>query len=274
MDTAVTGGKQAWIKRYLDENEGGSRMEEWKSRVYASYLSNGFKGAHSMRNEYELHRRYFKRNYRKYMPKDKNACILDLGCGMGQFLYFCQAEGYRNCVGVDASWENIAHIKKMGFLHAGGGAGKVYHASILEFLLDKKEHYDVIVLNDVMEHMTKEEIFKVMDAVGNALKRGGRFLAKTPNMANPFVACVGRYIDITHETGFTEVSMKQVLKAAGFCGITVAGTDIYVLNPIVSAAAKTASKMINILLYVMSALYGRTSIRIFEKDLLAVGFKE
>lgn len=204
----------------------------------------------------------------------KTPAYWTLDAGWGSFCISARRKG-TGTVWVWTHRGKILHtLKKWDFYMRGGGAGKVYHASILEFLLDKKEHYDVIVLNDVMEHMTKEEIFKVMDAVGNALKRGGRFLAKTPNMANPFVACVGRYIDITHETGFTEVSMKQVLKAAGFCGITVAGTDIYVLNPIVSAAAKTASKMINILLYVMSALYGRTSIRIFEKDLLAVGFKE
>lgn len=92
-------------------------------------------------------------------------------------------------------------------------------------------------------------------------------------MANPFVSTAGRYIDITHENGFTEASMRQVLRAAGFKDIKIIGTDVYVLHPVISIVAKLASKIINLSLFIMSALYGRTSLRIFEKDILAVAYK-
>lgn len=242
-------------------------MKEWKDSVYASYLSNGFQSVHNMKNEFELHRKYFKRNYAGYLPASKNSNILDLGCGMGQFLYFCKKEGYKNCTGIDASGQNIAYIKAHHFLEDGY---QLYQASIMEFLKEKTDCYDVIVLNDVIEHLTKEEIFDVLSEVKKALKPGGRFLIKTPNMANPFVAAAGRYIDMTHETGFTEASMRQALTAAGFQNITIKGTDIYVLHPVISFAAKSVSRLVNLFLFLMSALYGRTSIRIFEKDLLAV----
>ena len=92
-------------------------------------------------------------------------------------------------------------------------------------------------------------------------------------MANPFVSTAGRYIDITHEIGFTEVSMRQVLRATGFKNIHIVGTDVYVLNPVVSSIAKIVSKVINLFLYILSSLYGRTSLRIFEKDILAIAYK-
>lgn len=243
-------------------------MSEWKNRVYASYMSNGFKDSHSRRKEFELHNKYFKKNYLKYMPKDKNITILDLGCGMGQFLNFCWHEGYKNCTGIDVSRENVNFVKKQHLSNM-----KVYCSSITDFLYDKEQCFDVIVLNDVIEHLTKEEIFDVMDDVQKALRKDGVFFIKTPNMANPYVSTVGRYIDITHEIGFTEKSIRQVLKATGFNKIHIIGTDIYILNPVISITAKIVSKIVNISLYILSALYGRTSIKIFEKDILAIAYK-
>ncbi len=86
-------------------------MENWKTKVYESYMSNGFQDAHSMQNEFIRHERYFKKNYLKFMPLDKTAKILELGCGMGQFFYFCKNAGYSNYEGIDASEENIRFIK-------------------------------------------------------------------------------------------------------------------------------------------------------------------
>nr|WP_277935124.1 class I SAM-dependent methyltransferase [Parablautia muri] len=221
-----------------------------------------------MKKDFELHSRYFKKNYLKYMPKDKSKRILDLGCGMGQFLYFCHKYGYKDCTGVDVSKENIEFIKRKN------ENAQVYNLSIIDFLDDKEDYYDVIVLNDVIEHLTKEEAFDVLDAVIQAMRKDGVFLLKTPNMVNPFVSTAGRYIDITHEVGFTEISMKQMLRATGFKNIVIVGTDIYVLNPLISIVTKMLSKIINLVLYILSMLYGRTSLKIFEKDILAVAYKE
>lgn len=114
----------------------------------------------------------------------------------------------------------------------------------------------------------------MLDGISKVLKTGGVLLIKTPNRANPFVSSAGRYIDITHEVGFNEESMSQVLKASGFKDIKIVGTDVYVLNPIISIAAKILSKIINTILFMLSALYGRTSIKIFEKDILAAAYKK
>ena len=92
-------------------------------------------------------------------------------------------------------------------------------------------------------------------------------------MANPYVNTAGRYIDFTHEIGFTEKSMRQILRATGYRDIEIIGTDVYVLNPIISIIAKIISKIVNLFLYLFSALYGRTSLKIFEKDILAVAKK-
>ncbi len=242
--------------------------DNWKQRVYDSYMSNGFTESHNRPKEFEIQYKYFKLNYLKYMPLDKNCKILDLGCGMGQFLDFCIKQGYKNCEGVDISRENVNYLKKMF-----GSKVSVFEASAVDYLENKHDDYDAIVFNDVIEHLSKKEIFETLDIIKRALKPGGVCFIKTPNMANPYVSTVGRYIDITHEVGFTEISMRQVLRAIGFVRIEVIGTDIYVLNPIISILAKCISAINNVVLYFFAALYGRTTIKIYEKDILAVAYK-
>lgn len=246
-------------------------MENWKNRIYESYMTNGFKDAHDNKKEYTLHARYFHKNYLKYLPADKNARILELGCGMGHFAYFCVGEGYKNYIGIDASEENIIYIKKT--------FGKKLDVKVMDIMdiLEEEEREntcDAVIFNDVIEHLTKPEIIRVLDGIHRVLAPGGVLLVKTPNMANPYVSTAGRYIDITHEVGFTEKSMLQVLRATGYCNIKIIGTDIYVLNPLVSALAKAVSWIINKVLFLFSVLYGRTSLRIFEKDILAAAYKQ
>lgn len=188
---------------------------------------------------------------------------------MGQFYYFCLKSGYRRYEGIDLSDENIEYIKKNVDSKA-----HIYKIDIFEFLKNcRNDKYDMVIINDVIEHLTKDEIFDLMDEVMRILKPGGGFVIKTPNMANPLVAAAGRYIGFDHEIGFTEISMREVLRACGYCSIKIIGTDIYVLNPFISIVAKLASKLMNIILWFFSALYGRTSLKIFEKDILALAYK-
>lgn len=243
--------------------------DNWKQRIYDSYVSNGFGGSHDVK-KYERQRKYFKLNYLRFMPHNKDAKILELGCGMGEFYYFCKKEGYINYEGIDASKENIAYIKE----HLGAES-KVSLGNMFEYLSnDKLGGYDAVILNDVIEHLTKPEIFRVLDLVYANLNTNGVFLIKTPNMANPFVSAAGRYIAFDHEIGFTEYSMNQVLYATGYKNIKIIGTDIYVFNPLVSVPARILSKLINCILFLLSALYGRTSLRVFEKDMLAIAYKK
>ena len=242
---------------------------DWRNRIYDNYMSNVFADAHKQKNDMKLQCKYFKKNYLRFLPKDVTAKILELGSGMGHFYSFLLKYGYNNYEGIDLSDENISYIKK--YINPNV---TIHRKDMIQFLNDADEDcFDVVIFNDVIEHLTKEEIFKVMDGVKKVLKKGGVFLIKTLNMANPYVNTAGRYIVIDHEIGFTETSMREVLRACGYSNIKIIGTDVYVLNPIISVPAKIISKIINFRLYVLSLLYGRTTIKIFEKDILAVAYK-
>lgn len=242
---------------------------QWRSRIYDNYVTNVFMDAHPHKKEMEIQYRYFKKNYLKYLPQDKDARILELGSGMGHFYNFLLRCGYKNYEGVDLSDENIRYLKK----HVNRNAN-VHKIDMIEFMKNSdSDMFDVVVFNDVIEHLTKDEIFAVMDGVKKVLKKGGVFLIKTLNMANPYVNTAGRYIVIDHEIGFTETSMMELLRACGYKNIKIVGTDIYVFNPIISICAKALSKLINLRLYILSVLYGRTTCKIFEKDILGVAYK-
>lgn len=243
---------------------------KYRDIIYSSYISSGFRNDYNEK-EYLIQKRYFQKNYLEYLPQNKNARILDLGCGIGEFVGFCIEKNYLNVIGVDTSAENIEYCR------SSYEGGTFVLSDIFEYLennTNKGDKFDCIIFNDVIEHLTKNEVIDVLSKIKDNLDIGGNVIIKTPNMANPFVNTAGRYIDFTHETGFTEFSIKQCLRAVGFSKIIVKGTDIYVFNPVISILAKLVSKIVNVFLYLFSYLYGRKSLKIFEKDIIAIAWKD
>ncbi len=216
--------------------------------------------------DFYLSYKYFQKNYLKYFPKNREIKILDIGCGMGHFLYFLKKEGYRNCLGIDISKECVEFCKERNF--------NVRYIDAFEFLKTNKILFDIIVMNDIIEHLTQEEIIEVLELIYNNLNKNGKIFIKTPNMANPILGVHGRYIDFSHKIGFTEESLAQVLRIFNFKNIKIIPQDIYVFyyNPL-NYLAKFASKIFNLLFRLLFLLYGRKTTRIFTKTIIAIANK-
>ena len=240
----------------------------YRKLIYDSYITNIFGTIHNNKKiKYLI--KYYKKNYKKFLPQNKDAKVLELACGMGEFYQFLCEEGYTDYTGVDLSEEEIQYIHQNVDKTA-----KIIKQDIISFLKQTKDNeYDVIIFNDCIEHLKKDEICEVLLEINRVLKEDAAVLIKTPNMANPFLSTAGRYIAFDHEIGFTEWSMREILRATKFRKIKIIGTNIYVILPIINQLAWLLSKLMNIILFLVSALYGRTSIRIYEKDLLAIAYK-
>ena len=144
---------------------------------------------------------------------DKTSVILDLGCGYGSFLSFLQSKKYTNVTGVDISTQEISMCKRLFTSY------NFVREDILNFvsLTDKK--FDVVYLSHVIEHIKKEDLFVFLDSVKKILNDHGIFVIIAPNSAAYFNAAANRYGDLTHEIGFTELSLRQVLMVSGFSHI-------------------------------------------------------
>jgi 2-polyprenyl-3-methyl-5-hydroxy-6-metoxy-1,4-benzoquinol methylase len=180
-----------------------------RERFWDKFLSTKFSTANKLdQREFENTAKGYNHIYGKLLPTDKTAKILDIGCGAGHFLYYLDKKGYKNYKGIDISPEQVEFVK-------ANITEKVEVADAFNFLNGVKEEYDVIVGNDIIEHILKRRLIEIMDLIYATLKPNGMCCLKTGNMSAPFALSL-RYIDITHEMGFTDKSLVQLFKVANF----------------------------------------------------------
>jgi SAM-dependent methyltransferase len=183
----------------------------WRDRFYGDYVSSGQAGdvASDAERQFAPRQPYVQRLIRHHIPADRNVSILDAGCGSGAYLYFLQKAGYKTLTGVDGSAEQVA-------LAHGFGLTFVTQQDILSCLSSLEENsMDVLLLMDVLEHMTRQELLDVLDGAYRVLQPGGNCIAHVPNAAGLFGMEI-RYGDLTHEIAFTPQSIRQVFTLTGF----------------------------------------------------------
>jgi SAM-dependent methyltransferase len=155
----------------------------------------------------------FRKFFHPLLPAKKDAPILDVGCGYGEFLYFLQSNGYSNAHGIDLNARQVEVGRSLGVLNLGCGDSR-------NFLADRPESFELISAIDVLEHIPKAQVLDFLGLVYSALAPGGVFLCQVPNLAAFYTPLF--YMDFSHETPFTAGSLKQALELAGFGGVKVA----------------------------------------------------
>jgi len=145
-------------------------------------------------------------------PPDRNASILDLGCGHGAIIHAARELGYRNLRGVDGSPEQVAAAQQLGI------DGVEFGDVLTTLSLCPDASLDVVIAFDVIEHFTKGELLPFVDQVRRVLKSGGRFIIHVPNGESPFGARMF-FWDLTHEVAFTRQSLSQLMLSSGYAGV-------------------------------------------------------
>jgi len=146
---------------------------------------------------------------RRHFPADRNAAVLDLGCGHGTALHFAQDAGYSNSRGVDRSPQQVAEAQRLG-IHgvAQGDVEETLRSTPADSL-------DVVLTFDVIEHFRRDELLVLVDGIHRVLRPDGRWISHTVNAESPFFGRI-RYGDLTHEQAFTRTSIGQLLLSSGF----------------------------------------------------------
>lgn len=230
------------------------------NKTFENYLSTGFGGKRDRAVSYK----FYENDYGPFLPRDMSASVLDIGCGTGEFLAYMKSIGYCNVRGIDASPEMADFCKKAGLDNVSAVEDTV------GYLANNARRFDLVTLNDVIEHFPKKDTVEILKAVKSALKQNGVLLLRTGNFSTPGGTYL-RYKDFTHDIGYTESSLEQVLRMAGFSDITVRGNRYYM-------SCNTRSLVRNILLRIwfciLKGIYtielGCDRPRIYSKLLIAV----
>ena len=155
-------------------------------------------------------------NYLVNILTDKDAKILDFGCGFGQMMFALKRSGIENIEGADINEIALNYLKKMGMVtHDLLRAANFYD--------ERAGQFDFIIMN-VWEHIPKNEVISLISKLRGLLNNNGGLIVMVPN-AQSNTGCYWAYEDYTHHQLFTTGSLAYVLKAAGFTSVEFIDPD-------------------------------------------------
>jgi ubiquinone/menaquinone biosynthesis C-methylase UbiE len=138
--------------------------------------------------------------------------VLDIGCGIGALAYDVAEKASVKVVGIDLSSKNIEKAHK-----------RFTHPNVTYVVGDAlkdlpSDHYDVIILSNVLEHLPQRPQF--LQQVQNTTKPD-RFLIRVPLFERDWRVPLKRELgvewrlDLTHETEYTLESFAEEIDQAG-----------------------------------------------------------
>jgi len=170
---------------------------------YYEYRSNSA-DPQNEKNSIRHYENVVKHNYIPYI-QESHKKVLEIGCYTGytllalkKLMNFQTIEGLE----ISDSAANIARDKTK--------ISEIYTEDAFKFLPEHKNEYDVIIMKAVLEHIRKEETGLLLQSIYDSLKPGGVTLISAPNM-DWISATHERYMDFTHETGYTAESLQDIM---------------------------------------------------------------
>lgn len=132
--------------------------------------------------------------------------FLDLGCGRGEFLGILAGAGIRP-VGVDVNALAFAELRTAGY--------EVVEQDLLAFLQAERRMFSGASSLQVVEHLTAEQIERMLALVAQRLTPGAPLIVETPNPLCPFA--LGQFnTDPTHVAPLPPERLRFAIEAAGF----------------------------------------------------------
>jgi SAM-dependent methyltransferase len=209
---------------------------------------------------------FYRHNYARYFPSDRGASILCTSCGPGYGVALLSSMGYGNVLGIDSVPDKIEYAKRRDLNCEVGYA--------FDHLEDApNETFDLIWVEQELNHLTKPEILEFLGLCRRKLKPGGRLLCFVLNGANPITGAEALAQNFDHFNTFTEYTLRQVLEYSGFADVRVFGLNLYVffLNPL-NYAAMAASALLSLGFRACYLLYGKKN-KLFHKKIAAAALR-
>lgn len=170
----------------------------------------------------EAVRRGFESRYRYMIDRARSEVgtlesVLDIGCGIGNFLEFAVSQGLE-AVGSDVSARAVAEARRRGL--------RVHMAEELGVSVSD-DSFDALTMWDVIEHVSEPK--EMLASFVHKVRRGGALLFETPDGGFPVrtlllwlnkqtrgrVNLTGPMYYWEHKVYFTEAGMRALLDAVG-----------------------------------------------------------
>lgn len=236
---------------------------------------------------------YYSTHYKSYMPQTvegwnwvldrielnfgnifssipKNSLILDVACGVGYLEHYLLKKGFTTIHAVDLSEEQI-DVAKEKLREYGLDYNDKVRLEVVDVFehLRKANKYDVIVMLDILDHLTKDKVIELLHLAHGTIRNGGFLILRVTNADNPTFPHFF-YRDFTHETPFTLSSIQQCLSLTGFKVLRVNYEKIPEVKSRLRAI-KQLKRFIHILGLKLLGKFLGISPAAFSEDLVAVG---
>ncbi len=155
--------------------------------------------------------------------------FLDYGCGAGMFTVYAAKSGAARVVGVDAEENVLSTAGYFARLEGVENLCQFIHSERFPFFPAHLE-FDVILMKDVIEHVTDDQA--LLQAAAQVVAPGGVVVVSTQNSFSLNYVIQGTYHrlllgnkewfgwDQTHLRFYTPFSLEDKLKAAGFMPVS------------------------------------------------------
>jgi SAM-dependent methyltransferase len=166
---------------------------DYRSKLFSSY--NATHVSHldaDDESKLEFFREYTRVNYLHHLVNlDGNSAeVLEIACNKGYLLAALHSLEFKKLFGVDLSPLDVEKAKQIV------PSADISYADAFDYLA---------------EHMKKDQVIPLLAAIKSSLKPAGMVIIDVPNMDWLF-AQHERYMDFTHEVGFTRESLAQVMR--------------------------------------------------------------
>lgn len=164
------------------------------------------------------------KNLSPHLPADKNARILDFGCGTGRLLSFLHHKGYTNLHGADIDtdgWDELRRITQ--------SLTKI--EDTVTYLNSVKGAYDFVIVKDVIYYFDRKTVQEITTLLKSALVPGGTIYFEIFNgatLTGPYV----QYKDLGIELILTEHSLQHLITRSGLKLVCIKGNTIPVTGPV------------------------------------------
>jgi SAM-dependent methyltransferase len=207
---------------------------------------------------------YYDTNYRRWLPDDLQAPILDIGCGQGNFVRYAHGLGYKNITAVDRDDEAIAALKDID----GVTALKFDVGEELPSTL--KGPWELIVMKQMIYYVDRCKAPTLLRSLASVLTPDGRLIAEIFNGA----LLSSRFTQAKDPgilAAYSDLGLERLLMSADLKTESIAGAAVHSSLPY--RLARSAWNRLYRLLLILERGRDDELPRVWSKSIIAVARK-